>query len=351
MSETPDWRIYHGAGEPHDDIRHLPPPPPWRAFDGGPLLPAEDAPPAESSARRLGVGERARSYRAAAHVVEMVNAALYLRRPLLITGKPGTGKSTLAYSVAYELRLGPVLYWPVNSRSVLTDGLYHYDAVGRLQEAALQQPPPAAGAARRNAGAPPTSPGIGRFIRLGPLGTALLPRARPRVLLIDELDKSDIDLPNDLLNVFEEGGFLIPELARLPADQAVVDVLTSDSDTLVPVTRGCITCREFPFIVISSNAEREFPPAFLRRCMRLDIQPPDQRQLTAIVAAQLGEETLQRSASLIERFLERRADGDIATDQLLNAIYLSTSGSRAPDETLERLESVLLRPLDSAGPP
>jgi MoxR-like ATPase len=340
----PDWRIYRGTGEPHDDIGRLPSPPPWRAFGGEPLPPlplAEDA----TSARRLGATERAGSYRADALVVEMVNAALYLRRPLLITGKPGTGKSTLAYSVGYELRLGSVLYWPINSRSMLTDGLYQYDAVGRLQEAALHQ-----GQARRSTSQQP--PDIGRFIRLGPLGTALLPRERPRVLLIDELDKSDIDLPNDLLSVFEEGGFVISELARLPADQAAVEVFTtSDRDDRALIKQGSVTCREFPFVVITSNAEREFPPAFLRRCMRLDIQPPNHFQLAAIITAQLGEEALSASAPIIERFLRRREDGDIATDQLLNAIYLATSGSRAPEQTRERLEQVLLRPLDTAGPP
>jgi len=64
----------------------------------------------------------------------MVNAALYLRRPLLITGKPGTGKSSLAYAVAHELKLGEVLYWPITTRTTLKDGLYSYDAIGRLQE-------------------------------------------------------------------------------------------------------------------------------------------------------------------------------------------------------------------------
>src|SRR5207244_1828658 len=89
--------------------------------------------------------------------VELVNAALYLRRPLLITGKPGSGKSSLAYSVARELKLGPVLRWSITSSTKLSDGLYHYDAIGRLQDASLNR-----------------DLGIGEYVRLGPLGAALL---------------------------------------------------------------------------------------------------------------------------------------------------------------------------------
>jgi hypothetical protein len=142
------------------------------------------------------------------------NAALYLRRPLLLTGSPGAGKSTLAHAVAYELGLGRVLHWPIVSRSTLQDGLYRYDAIARLQDNQI---------AAHSGTAPPG--GIGSYIRLGPLGTALLPTAKPRVLLIDELDKSDIDLPNDLLNVMEEGEYGIPELERLAEREPQVDVL------------------------------------------------------------------------------------------------------------------------------
>jgi MoxR-like ATPase len=339
-----DWQIYRGTGIPHGGIGRLPPPPPWRSFDGGPLV--KTRPRTDTALpRHVGAADRAQAYQAGSAVVEMVNAALLLRRPLLVTGKPGTGKSTLAYSVALELGLGPVLSWPITSRSVLADALYRYDAVGRLQEAALRQATARQATAR--AGAKPTAPDIGRFVRLGPLGTALLPQAPPRVLLIDELDKSDIDLPNDLLHVFEEGGFVIPELARLPDDQNVVEVFTADGEHRVPVRSGRITCGAFPFIVISSNGEREFPPAFLRRCMRLDIKPPDHQQLADIVVAQLGEDALAASSAIIERFLQRREQGDIATDQLLNAIYLATSASAAPADAWDRLEQAVLRPLDT----
>ena len=121
QSGTDPWPIYRGDGTTHDDIAALPDPPPWRQFNGEPVVTAELGPDVDLPRRLGGLGH---SYRPDDDVIEAVNAALYLRRPLLVTGKPGTGKSTLAYSVAYELRLGPVLYWPISSRSTLADGLY-----------------------------------------------------------------------------------------------------------------------------------------------------------------------------------------------------------------------------------
>src|SRR5262249_15412958 len=150
----------------------------------------------------------------------------------------------------------------------------------RLQESNL----------RPNADAGAEVADVGRYLTLGPLGTALLPQERPRVLLIDELDKSDIDLPNDLLNVFEEGRFEIPELARLPEDQPSVEVMTADRTDRVPIRHGLVRCHAFPVVVITSNAEREFPPAFLRRCLRLDLLPPDAATLTKIVVSLLGDD-------------------------------------------------------------
>lgn len=336
--ETPSadpWPIYRGDATTHDGIAALPDPPPWRQFSGEPVVTAELRQDLDEPRRLGGLGH---SYRPDEDVVEAVNAALYLRRPLLVTGKPGTGKSTLARSVARELNLGPVLYWPISSRSTLEEGLYAYDAIGRLQEASLRQ---------ATAGVSPQPADVGRYIRLGPLGTALLPWQRPRVLLIDELDKSDIDLPNDLLNVFEEGRYEIPELSRIADDQPVVEVGTMDTMTRVPIQQGSVLCRAFPFVLITSNGERQFPPAFQRRCVRLDIQPPDKEALVGIVTAQLGPEAAGRGNQLIEEFLRRREKGDIATDQLLNAIYLALSGSRPQGESRGRLTEKLLRPLDN----
>jgi len=346
-----DWLIYRGAGAPHDGIEHLPPPPPWRDFDGGPLV----APPAAldpSSERRLGVQRREASHHRPGETErELVNAALYLRRPLLVTGAPGSGKSTLAHSVAYELGLGRVLGWPVVSRSTLRDGLYDYDAIGRLQDLQIARATPAAAESGTPTGADPADEpggGIGRYVRLGPLGTALLPSARPRVLLVDELDKSDIDLPNDLLNVLEEGEFRIPELERLSGSAPEVEVL-SDDGAQVTVRDGRVRCRAFPFIVLTSNGERDFPAPLLRRCIHLHIPVPDKERLAAMVRAHFGEGADGRYEAVIDRFLDREPGDVRAVDQLFNAIHLTQKAGwtdEDEEETRRRLTAELMRPLD-----
>ncbi|GHI87430.1 AAA family ATPase [Streptomyces xanthophaeus] len=333
-----EWLIYRGVGEPHDGIDALPDPPPWRDFDGGPVGepggPAGEGAASDGSvARRLGAHRQAAElHRPEPEELDAVNAALYLRRPLLVTGFPGTGKSTLAHAVAHELKLGRVLRWPVVSRTVLQDGLYRYDAIARLQDVQI-----AAGG-----GAPGGAPGIGKYIRLGPLGTALLPTARPRVLLIDELDKSDVDLPNDLLNVLEEGEFTLPELERVADTEPEVQVLTDDG-AKATVQDGRIRCRSFPFIILTSNGERDFPAALLRRCIQLRLGQPGEKRLATMVRAHLGEEAARLGADLIREFLSRSQTELVAADQLLNAVYLT---HYAAPPTREDLADLLIQRLD-----
>ncbi len=328
-----DWLIYRGTGEPHDGITRLPPAPPWRSFDGSPTLPGSLPP--ESAADVY----RARTYQPNRDEIELVNAAMYLRRPLLVEGKPGTGKSTLAYSIAYELGLGPVLRWSITSGSTLCDALYVYDALGRLEAANRQN---------RADSAQDDSDDIGNFLTLGPLGTALLPHTRPRVLLIDEIDKASYDLPNDLLNLFETGTFEIDELRRIAKVRHQVDVLPTGDRTPVGIVDGVVRCREFPIVVLTSNQEREFPAAFLRRCVRLSIAEPDEQRLGAIVAAHLGDAAATAGADIVSDFLQRRSRTTLATDQLLNAIYLTSNTAREVGPTRNRLVELVLRGLDSA---
>ncbi|HET6503910.1 MAG TPA: MoxR family ATPase [Amycolatopsis sp.] len=334
----PEWRIYHGTGWPADPLPQLPKAPPWRRFDGDGVVP----PPADDDAefhRRLGTTRGSRVPHR--NELAMVNAALYLRRPLLVTGRPGTGKSSLAYLIARELGLGPVLRWPITSRSTVKDGQYLYDAIGRVQDA---------GSGREDSG------DIGDYVHLGPLGTALLPYERPRVLLIDELDKSDIDLPNDLLNIFEDGEYEIPELVRLAKRQAAVTVLTADRSGSAVVHDGVVRCRAFPVVIITSNGERDFPPAFLRRCLNLHVEPPTEQQLGAMVAAQFGAAEKVDVARLISEFLARSDElGGLASDQLLNAVHLAielaTSGAYQSDGEWQELLRAIWHPLSSTGVP
>lgn len=357
--QQPDWYIFHGIADQDaadaqpTPVLDLPPAPPWRDFS--------------NPERRR---QRGRTFRARPDDIRMVNAALYLRRPLLITGLPGTGKSSLAYAVAEELGLGAVLEWSITSRAKLQDGLYEYDAIGRLQDSDFSP------------GGKKDPPPIEDYIVLGPLGSAFADSQpnRPRVLLIDEIDKSDIDLPNDLLNIFEEGEFEIPELVR-HASQAKRKAKTGDDpeavwkpkvrlsrarsatsdveeaaqeensepiDQRVAVPDGKVSCAEFPFVILTSNGERELPPAFLRRCLRLDIKPPDKAHFRRIVRAHFTElaalDTLPPQVEayiteLDQRYKEKKEY--IPTDQLLNAIQMVLNEVELEEETLAEGQSKL----------
>lgn len=378
MTESTDWKIFQGNSKPHDEIKHLPPPPKWRRFNhqyednqnestiNNDEIEIKWQQFQEKVKKNKKDEERGKTFRIQTkqtndddndlynNVIEAVNAALYLRRPLLVTGKPGSGKTSLAYAVAYELMLGSMLVWPITARSTLQDGLYHYDAIARLQDVQL---------ADRNQVPQPRNPetnqetnnhNIGEYIQLGAVGTAFLPSPFPRVLLIDEIDKCDINLPNDLLNLFEEGEFEIPELVRLSkhlGDRSI-NVATKDGNE-VGIKAGRIGCNAFPFVIMTSNGEREFPPAFLRRCLRVNMPQPQENVLKEIVKSQLDLTAISEDSQelkLIKNFVSSIDEGDnLAIDQLLNIVYLVTNENvNSSGIDLEKMKNLLLKSLNSA---
>jgi MoxR-like ATPase len=366
---VPLWRIYRGDGTAHHGIARLPEQPPrWRSFrydipprdqwaphpvtgwpheaaqrhEGSPHLGPPDAagfaPPSPDSAlSRLGSHYRIRNE----EVLVGVNAALHLRRPLLVTGEPGTGKTLLAYSIAHELGLGPVLRWNITSRSMLQDGLYDYDILGRVNDSALHN---------GSGGPSPAKEDLGLYLTLGPLGDALLPRARPRLLLIDEIDKSDIDLPNDLLHTLETGTFDIPELRRIAKPDEAHWVLPADGEGRVPVHGGRVHCAQFPVVVMTSNQEREFPAAFQRRCIRVTLPKMSARDLADMTRGYFEDEPLDDLDGLIGRFTRLRDEDQkqLATDQLLNLVYLRTRDDALTGPDRDRLLTIVLQSLNGA---
>lgn len=299
-----EWQVYRGGGEVVDPeaVRDwLDAPPPWRQLDADAEVLRSRVPPALDTESRRGHTYVTTS----PDEVLRVNIALMLRRPLLVSGAPGLGKSSLAYAIATALGLGAPLRWEISSQTTLRDGLYSYDAVGHLQSTHARD-----------------GAGIASFITLGPLGTALVPSARPRVLLVDEVDKASFDLPNDLLHVFEEGAFSIPELIRAggtarvhPADERERSDPREEPD-LVTVRGGRVRTRHHPVVVITSNGEREFPEAFLRRCVQLTLVRPDPGMLAEIVRRQLPAVPRQELDAALAIY-----DGQ-NTDVILQALFL-----------------------------
>ena len=298
-------------------------------------------------------------------MIEMVNAALYLRRPLLISGNPGVGKSTLIYSVARALRLGPVLRWGINSRSTRQEGLYQYDAIGRLQDWQLHKIAYDKKAQKDQSSSniqheksvdsnkqSDESVDIGEYLSLGPVGTAMLPYRRPRALLIDEIDKGDLDLADDLLDLLEDGQYRIPELARLKKYHPEIKVRTADyDDHVVPIYQGEVQCRHFPFVIITKNEGKEFSRAFRRRCLHLEVKDPSTKDSLEywgrIIEKQIPPIQQKDVKQVIEEFINLRKQGHQTTDQLMQAIFMLTRDfSVRNPRTRDALLKKLLTPLN-----
>ncbi|HMG57783.1 MAG TPA: MoxR family ATPase [Kofleriaceae bacterium] len=207
------------------------------------------------------------SYIASDELRHAVNVAVALARPLLVRGEPGTGKTLLAENLASALEL-PLIRWHVKSTTKAKDGLYVYDTVARLHDSRF--------------GDAANVRDIARYIKLGPLGEALAAPSRV-VLLIDEIDKADLEFPNDLLHEIDVMRFRIDETGRE------------------------IAAIERPIVVITSNNEKELPDAFLRRCVFHYIQFPSRELMSEIVRVHHPDITDKVLDNALEVFFGLRA--------------------------------------------
>jgi len=223
-----------------------------------------------------------------------VNVMLALQRPLLIRGEPGTGKTLLAHSIAKSLDKKLVIF-NVKSTTKAQEGLYVYDTVRRLNDARFDDS---------------DVMDIKKYIKLGKIGEAF---ASPEqvVLLIDEVDKADIEFPNDLLNELDEMSFNIPE------------------------TGETIAAKHRPIVIITSNAEKELPDAFLRRCIFHYIEFPDSEIMREIVNVHFPDLRQELLGESIKTFYKIRGLDDLSkkpsTSELIDWIQVLTAAEVKPE--------------------
>lgn len=251
------------------------------------------------------------SYVATEDLTVAVNAAIRLERPLLVKGEPGTGKSVLAEEIAAALG-APLLTWHVKSTTKAQQGLYEYDAVSRLRDSQL-------GDARVS--------DIANYIKRGKLWEAFVSPVRP-VLLIDEIDKADIEFPNDLLLELDRMEFHVYETG----------------ETIRAVQR--------PVIIITSNNEKELPDAFLRRCFFHYIRFPDAETMHAIIEVHFPGIKKRLMEEALRLFFEVREVPGIkkkpSTSELLDWLKLLVADDIGPEVLRERDPRKLIPPLHGA---
>ncbi len=251
------------------------------------------------------------SYVATEDLIVAVNAAVTLRRPLLMKGEPGTGKTVLAQEVAKALKV-PLIEWHIKSTTKAQQGLYEYDAVARLRDSQLGDP---------------RVHDIRNYIKRGKLWEAFESERVP-VLLIDEIDKADIEFPNDLLLELDRMEFFVYE------------------------TGETIRARHRPIVIITSNNEKELPDAFLRRCFFHYIRFPDPETMERIVAVHFPDikRTLVREA--LEVFYRLREVPGLkkrpSTSELIDWLKLLVAEDMPPEALRAGQDKALLPPLYGA---
>jgi MoxR-like ATPase len=235
------------------------------------------------------------AYIASDDLAVAVNAAITLERPLLVKGEPGTGKTELARQVASALGM-PIIEWHVKSTTRAQQGLYEYDAVSRLRDSQL-------GDGKVN--------DIGAYIRRGKLWDAFAAPERV-VLLIDEIDKADIEFPNDLLQELDRMEFHVYE------------------------TGETVCARHRPVVIITSNNEKELPDAFLRRCFFHYIRFPDVEVLKSIVEVHFPDIKDRLLTTALTQFFDIRETPGLkkrpSTSEVLDWLKLILSEDLAPED-------------------